>query len=191
MSSPRGESDNLLEQCQAAPAPEEGAPKKPKKPGPERREITLNLVAMLDMSFQLLVFFVLTVSFAVAEGVLSASLPAGDSAAEAAPDAAPWRPPLNIKLRNISPTAVAVTLEVSGGSIKEVRDCAVLTHELLMRQGRDDDGKAIPGATATLKNDDPVRIAPDADVPWQDVVAAFNATLRAGLTSVGFAPAND
>jgi biopolymer transport protein ExbD len=191
MASVNSEPDNELDlgALVAAAAPEEGPHKKKRQP-PHKREITLNLVAMLDMSFNLLFFFVLSANFAAAEGVLSANLPAGDSNASD-----PNTPPpiarllLNIKVRNISPTATAITLEVDGGSSKEVRDCAAMTHELLQRQGRDDDGKPISGATATMAKDDPVRIAPDSDVAWQDVVAVFNGTMRAGLTSVGFAPA--
>jgi biopolymer transport protein ExbD len=180
--------DNLMDDQPPAPVAPGEALRKKRRPRPRRREITLNLVAMLDMSFQLLIFFVLTANFAAAEGVLSANLPAGDAATDSSVTPPIARPPLNIRIRNISATGVILALEVDGGASKDLPDCAALTRELLQRQGRDGDGKLIPGSAATLATDDPIRIAPDSDTAWQDVVAVFNATMRAGLTSVGFAP---
>jgi biopolymer transport protein ExbD len=188
MSSIQGESDNLLAQALAVAAPEDEQERK-RKPLPHRREITLNLVAMLDMTFQLLFFFLLTTNFAAAEGVLSANLPAGD-AATADPSPFP-RLPLSLNVHNISATATRITLEIKGGSTKEINDYGALAHELMSRQGKDTDGKYIAGASATLRGDDPVVIVPDADVSWGDVVAVFNAAMRSGLSSVSFAPAND
>ena len=190
MSSIQGESDNLLAQALAVAAPEEEQKRK-RKPLPHRREITLNLVAMLDMTFQLLFFFLLTTNFAAAEGVLSASLPAGDVETPPGAVVPPWRPPLSLKVRNVSATDIRITLDITGSpSPKEVNDCTVLARELISRRGLDSEGHPVSGAAATLKFDDPVVIAPDADVAWEDVVAVFNAAMRAGLTNVAFAPAN-
>jgi biopolymer transport protein ExbD len=146
-----------------------------KRPRPHKRDITMNLVAMLDMAFQLLIFFVLTANFAEAEGVLTANLPAPGEAAQAAAAPTPTVPVTLIKIGTTG-TATVIAIELEGSSDQtQVADFPALTRALEER---------IHGGL--LRPEAPVAIVPQDDVPWQDVVNAFNATVSAHLENVAF-----
>ncbi len=139
----------------------------------------LNLTAMLDVTFQLLIFFVLTASFAINEGILPADLPTGPTAQQ---QQAPPQEPVVIVLRPIGVDGVSIWLERS----ENIPDGDfVRLYEKL--NGWRYDEQTNP--TGMLTDDNPIIIKPNEDVQWNHVVNAFNAVRRARYTNVSFAQA--
>jgi biopolymer transport protein ExbD len=151
---------------------EQSSKKRPRPTGVPQ----LNLVSMMDVCFQLLIFFVLTASFAVGEGILAAELPTGQGPA---PDPAEPPPqPITIMIRSRGGEDVAI--EISG-RLGAMADFQALYTQLrqLQRNDKNPNGIYMP--------EDPVVIQPDATVPWGAVVNAFNAAVRARFSNVNFA----
>ncbi|MFP4222594.1 MAG: ExbD/TolR family protein [Phycisphaeraceae bacterium] len=136
--------------------------------------MALNLTAMIDVIFLLLVYFVITANFGAGEGVLTAKLPE-PSEGDAAENLAPPRLPLEVHLL---PSAEGVRIRI--GSARPVEGFAELG-PLLEQMQRDPDE---PEAEGMFAPDDPVIIRSDPRVRWQHVVNAFNAARAAGYTSV-------
>jgi biopolymer transport protein ExbD len=141
----------------------------------------LNLTSMLDVTFQLLIFFILTASFAKGEGILPADLPAGPSA-QSSEDPEPPEQPLNIMLRSLG--GQDISIEVEGMSSPPANFNEL--HQKLKSVQRTDSNPTAPFAP-----DDPVIIHPDQTVGWGHVVNAFNAAIRAEYSNVHFAQPED
>lgn len=140
----------------------------------------LNMAAMLDVCFQLLIFFVLTASFAAGEGILPADLPVGESQADA--DEQPPTQPIHISLRSLGADEVAI--EIGGDPSPPAT-----FHELYEKLGGLQVSEANP--TAPYNADDPVIIQAESSVRWRHLVNAFNAAVRARYTNVNFAQPSD
>ena len=141
----------------------------------------LNLTAMLDVTFLLLIFFILTASFAPNEGVLEADLPTGPANAE--PAAVPDQP-INIVLVSLGQGPVggqSVRIEIQTGTSMTVASFEELYQQLKAMQW--------DGGQGAFKADNPIIIKPGADVAWDDVISAFNAAIRAKYTAINFARA--
>ena len=131
----------------------------------------LNLAPMIDVTFLLLIFFLVSTTFGRPEGILSSRMPKG-------PDAPAVQLP-------ISPIVVRLTPEGDGSNhcliqIDHVRqqpagftELAQLIRELQQRPGFD--------------RDTPVIIVPQQRVAWDHVVEAWNAALRGGARNLAFA----
>lgn len=144
------------------------------------RSAELNLTAMLDVCFQLLIFFVLTASFSVGEGILPADLPQGESQAES--DEPPPTQPINISLRSLGGGDVAIEL---AGDPSPPGTFQELYQKLQSMQVSD------ANPTAPFNPDDPVIIEAEGSVEWTHLVNAFNAAVRARYSNVNFAqPSN-
>jgi len=137
----------------------------------------LNLTAMIDVIFLLLIYFVVTASFTVGEGVITANLPRGGSAPST--DKPPDKP-LNVLLRSAGTSGVSVSVE----GMQRARSFTELI-ELLERL-QYDPKRARAGV---YKPDNPVVIKPDGQVRWQHVVNGFNAAVAARYTNVSFSQA--
>jgi biopolymer transport protein ExbD len=142
-----------------------------------------NMTPMIDVVFQLLVFFIATTRFASQERVIAMDLARRPAAAAAAGEPAPRTPPADpFRLDDES-----LRLEVSAdGSVRagaplrramapaELR--AVLAAEI-----------RLPGrAGGMFEPAFPVVIAPDAAAPWEAAVEALDAAVAAGFRNVGF-----
>ena len=171
----------------ADPAPDQAAEPIHHTSARERRRETrpigqLNLTAMLDVTFQLLIFFIITASFAPNEGVLEADLPTGPATAE--PAAVPDQP-INIVLVSLGQGPVggqSVRIDVQTGTTLTVASFEELYQQLKAWQW--------DGGRGQYRDDNPIIIKPGADVAWDDVMSAFNAALRARYTNVNFARAS-
>jgi biopolymer transport protein ExbD len=160
-------------QGKAAPTdPAELEPQRSKKPK-ERGIRQLNLTSMLDVTFQLLIFFILTANFAIDEGVLAADLPQG-KAAEETPELP--QEPVRITVRAVGMDGAGIIIQ-NGPPITE-GDFAALYRTL--------EGMRID-AGGSLEPDNPIIILPTPNVEWRHVVSAFNAVVRAEYTNVSFA----
>ncbi|MFA9477340.1 ExbD/TolR family protein [Phycisphaerales bacterium AB-hyl4] len=136
----------------------------------------LNLAAMIDVVFQLLIYFVVTANFVVDEGVLTATLPTGTG--EAADSLEPPSETLDLRLGSTGDVGVIIQL----GGIGRVDTFTELANELDSLQF-----DPARGRHAFFAPDDPVVIRPEGDVRWQHVVNAFNAAIKARYTNVNFA----
>jgi biopolymer transport protein ExbD len=159
--------------------------KKKRKKKPTIRVAALNITSMMDLVLNLLLFFVLTASFAASEGILPAKLPTGGGGGGA---------PAEIALEESSPEIpVVVTLVFSGradqpaviqveGSPDAITSYEELYQKLRTWQRNDTNADGI------YKPDQSIVIRPGRDVKWSQVVDAFNALVRAKYTNIGFAP---
>ncbi|MCC7406516.1 MAG: biopolymer transporter ExbD [Phycisphaeraceae bacterium] len=138
--------------------------------------IRLNLTPMIDMVFQLLIYFVVTAGFVADEGALTTSMPreTGESKAVAALP----REPLRILLQKI-PTGVTMRLENAGQTVTDVR---ALTGLLEAVQWNPDKSRA-----GAFRPEHPVRVEVGRDVPWEAVVNALGAAAAADYTRVEIA----
>ncbi len=145
-----------------------------------RKMAQLNLTSMLDVCFQLLIFFVLTANFVAAEGIIAANLPTGVS------DADPIKPnqePLKIVLRAKAGTDdVIIWVErqpyIHDGDFYKL-------YKIL--EGLRWDPKENPNGS--IEPDNPIIIKPLTGIRWDHVVNAFNACVRAKFENVNFAEA--
>lgn len=139
-----------------------------------RESLELNIIPLADVTFLLMIFFVIAGSFRFGEGILDARLPRVGAAADGAKVPLPFTP-LTIRIRQSETGADDVQLAVDGaprqpGSFRELpgvlvalRDRAGFDRELL------------------------VIIRVDPGVAWDHAVNALNAARRAGFRSVAFA----
>lgn len=145
---------------------------KRRKSKPKQME-ELNLASMLDVCFQLLIFFVLTASFAKGEGYLPADLPAGSGSA-AKEDTVP-KQPLHIRIRSLGGTEYAISAGSSApANFKELYS---FLHD-------NQDNEAGPGI---YPPDNPIIIHAENDIVWGHVINAYNAAVRARYENVNFA----
>ncbi len=157
------------------PTPPSRRPKAPRKRlAPFRRPapMRLNLTAMIDVVFQLLIYFVVTASFAQGEGVLKARLPGEGRGPVVGPP--PPAAELTVRVASVGTYAYRLTLEPGGLAPTSFHELADLLERL----------KTVYGP------DTPVIIQPGHTVRWQHVVNAFNAAVRARYENVAFATAN-
>ena len=143
----------------------------------------LNLTSMIDVIFQLLIYFVVTAGFMIDEGVLAAKLPQGAAGAVSADEL----PPDKIEIRLTADDTDDSRVQISRGP----RDRAIRYEGF--RELAEDLGRLRydpqRGEGGLYDADNPVLIQPSGSVRWQHVVNAFNAALAAGYTNVSFAEA--
>lgn len=138
-----------------------------------RRENTLDvaMTPMIDVVFMLLIFFVWTASFHVAELILPSTL--------ATQNESQGNQVLDPSLEDLE----RVVVRIAGGRVGEalswevndipVPDLATVRDRLQ--------------TVAGIKNDLPVVVDPDAVVPLGDVIAVYDAAKLAGFRNVQFA----
>ncbi len=142
----------------------------------------LNLTPMIDVIFQLLIFFVVTANFMIDEGVLSAKLPQGSGSPTASDDL----PREKITIRLTSDPGDDALVSIERGPVGDPVRYASFGELAadLDRLRYDPDGSRIDGI---YEADNPVMIEPTGTVRWQHVVNAFNAAITAKYTNVSFA----
>ncbi len=132
--------------------------------------IAVNLAPMIDVSFLLLIFFLVTTTFERAEGILSSKLPR-DAGVPAV--ALP-----------ISPIVVRITQVGVGHEDFRIR----IDHF----DAEPDSAMELAGHLRQIQRQPgfdeqtPVLIVPDNAVRWDHVMGCWNAALRAGCKSVAF-----
>ena len=132
-------------------------------------QMTLNLAPMIDVTFLLLTFFLVTTTFKRAEGVFAAVLPKDAGAPSAA--------------LPISPIVVRISQVNLGGYLIRI-DNATRSPQTFDELARFlVDFQANPG----FDRQTPVVIYPAPVVEWDHVVNAWNAAVRAKCTNITFA----
>ena len=131
------------------------------------------MTPMIDVTFQLLLFFLLTCEFRESEGAIPGTLPRIDHGRIVRTDVPPEADPIQIRLRP-SFDRQSAFYEMTGVStaITSPRELGDL---LRVRQEQLGSKEA------------PVVIYPNPDVPWGFVVEAFNQAKRARFSKIGFA----
>lgn len=139
--------------------------------GPRRAKMSPPLTPMIDVTFQLLLFFILTMNFRVAEGQIPADLPAQEGQASGL--SVPLDP-ITVTLSRSTDPAMPV-VEISRYPV-QIGSWTELYQRLdQMREQFTDQVEVI--------------IRPSGDVEWQHVVNAYNQAARAKFKTVAFAPA--
>ncbi len=141
---------------------------------------SLNLAPMMDVMFNLLIFFLVGTSFMMPEGLLEAKLPRTTGISSDQSSAIPVVPiKIFLETGGIGkPTLIRVstTLRTDAASLTVVENFDELHTFLKELHGR-------PGITA----DTPVIIAAKPATVWDQVVNAYNAALRARYKNIVFA----
>ena len=135
----------------------------------KRAPVSINLTPMIDVTFLLQIFFLVTSSFERPEGLLASRLPRrGEGAAASA--ALP-----------ISPIVVRLSPDGEGYRIRvDHFTNAPVTFSDLAAFLRDVQGN--PG----FDDETPVVIMPEGDVAWDHVVGCWNAAVRAACKQIMF-----
>ena len=145
-------------------------PPRKQRPKP-KADMQPPLTPMIDVTFQLLLFFLLTCEFRESEGMIPGTLPAKGNFTQVTSDTPPLEP-ITIKPR-ASIDRKSAGYEMTG--IPTVLDGPQKLFDALMAR------------KAALGSDEvPVVILPGNDVPWEFVVEAFNQAVRAQYKKIGF-----
>jgi biopolymer transport protein ExbD len=125
------------------------------------------MTPMVDVTFQLILFFILTFEFRESEGVIPGTLAGGPDRGVVLPDPIQIRlmPSADRQSASYQLTGVATVIT----SVRELGDLLRVRQEQL-------------GSREV-----PVVIFPNPDVPWGFVVEAFNQAKRARFSKIGFA----
>jgi len=142
-----------------------------KKRGRAKASLQLPLTPMIDVVFQLLIYFLLT-AFIPPEGRIPGTLPRLGAPAE--PTAVDLRP-IRILIRPTDVTRRSVSYEIQGTS-EPIEEPAVLYERLLGRRE----------SLGARGNEVPIIIVPRQDVKWSFVLEAFNQAVRARFKHIGW-----
>lgn len=141
--------------------------------------LSLNLTAMIDVTFLLLVYFMVATEFKLGEEVYKLDLPQRAVAAAADPFELDDEP-LHIRVSSIGPGGLTYRIEIEG-PYEQPRTFEELFEFLRQRQ-------ITPESLGGLfKPDHPIIVRPAPSARWAFAVEAFNAAARAEYTNISFA----
>ena len=132
------------------------------------------LTPMIDVTFQLLIFFLVSFTFRQAEGEIPGTLPEQGEGGITSADR--LDEPIRISMRSVGVQRTDVIYEVQG------HPHVISTPQEL--------GELLQGRAAKSGTEVPVIIRPSGAVQWRWVVEAFNQCVRAKFKNVGFATAS-
>ena len=147
----------------------DGTPRRRRRPH-RPTSIGINLAPMIDVTFLLLIFFLVTTTFERAEGILTSDLP-DVSGTQAVP--LPISP-IVVRLTQLGPGHDDYTITIDGFE-SAPNTMNNLSHFLREIQQQ-------PGFDAQT----PVVIVAQNDVRWDHIVACWNAALRANCEHIAF-----
>ena len=140
---------------------------------------SLNITPMIDVVFQLLIYFLVATNFALGEQIFRLDLPErGGSAADADPFELEEEP-LRIRVSSVGLDDSEISLSIEG-PYPDPADCDELERFLESSLERE--------SGALFRADHPIMIIPTPTTRWEHVVATFNAAVRSGFRSVVFSP---
>ena len=142
--------------------------------------IALNLTAMIDVTFLLLVYFMTATQFKVGEEVYRLDLPERGAARQQRDPFELDAEPLRIRVATVGAGLRAYQLRVEG-PYRQPRTFEEL-HDFLARRRID-----ASSTGGLFEADHPIVIEPTRTTAWQHAMAAFNAAARARFTNVIFA----
>jgi len=130
------------------------------------------LTPMIDVTFQLLLFFLLTCEFRESEGQIPGTLPSKGNIMQNVKDDPP-PDPIRIRIRP-SINRGAANYEITGVSV--VITSPEELHQTLLGRQQQLGSREVP-----------IIILPSQDVAWEFVVEVFNQAVRAKFEKIGFA----
>lgn len=130
----------------------------------------INIAPMIDVTFLLLIFFVVTTTFEKAEGLLAAKLPKD----QGRPAVALPISPVVVRLKQTGPNMedFVIRLDNFDGTPTDFEELARMLGEIQHKPGFD--------------VETPVVIVPEGAVRWDQVVNAWNAAVRSKYNNVAF-----
>lgn len=135
-----------------------------------RSAVEIKMTPMIDVVFLLLVFFVWTASFQIAEQVLPSTLaPAAGTESPSVDSPSPEDDFPDVVVR-ISWTRGQLGWQVNGVAMESLRHVRAQLEQIMQ-----------------VKSDAPVILHPDADVPLGDVIDAYDTSRLVGFAKVQFA----
>jgi biopolymer transport protein ExbD len=146
-----------------------------------RGRIALNLTAMIDVVFLLLIYFMVATEFKLGEEVYRLDLPARAGVAQQRDPFQLDEQPLRIAVASTGPGRSAYRLSLDG-PYPQPASFEALYEFLRKRQI----GENAAGGLFAL--DHPIIIEPSRATRWDHAIEAFNAPARARYTNVTFAP---
>ncbi len=140
-------------------------------PGGVGAAIAVNFAPMIDVTFLLLIFFLVTTSFERAEGILASDLPRD----RGTPMVALPLSPIVIRLSQTGVKAedIAISIDRFDPVPQDFEELPAVLAQIHQRPGFD--------------KQTPVVIVAENDVRWDHVVNCWNAALRAGCERIAFA----
>jgi biopolymer transport protein ExbD len=129
------------------------------------------LTPMIDVTFQLLLFFLLTFTFRQAEGQIPGTLPEQGEGGVTTQEL--LEEPIRISLRPVGDERTGIIYEIQG-------------HAHVIRSAQEL-GQLLQSRATQNGTEVPVIIKSRGDVQWRWVVEAFNQSVRARFKNVGFA----
>jgi biopolymer transport protein ExbD len=144
---------------------------------PHQARAGLNITPMIDVVFQLLIYFLVATNFALGEQVFRLDLPERGGASANLDPFELDEEPLRIRVRSSGDEGQFISLSLEG-PYPQPEDLEDL--ERYLTKSLENSGAAL------FMTDHPVVIIPGPDTRWEHVVAAFNAAVRAGFRSVVF-----
>ncbi len=141
-----------------------------------RARLPVAIAPMIDVVFLLLVYFLLTTGFTSQERLLRTEGAPLEDAVQTSDRLVLDTEPIVVRLDRVD---AQTRLSLTGGLAQpiDVRGLEAILHDAMIAPDR---------PQGLFAESHPVRIAPGHDVPWNDVVAAFNAVVGAGYRSVAF-----
>ncbi len=133
--------------------------------------ITVNLAPMIDVSFLLLIFFLVTTSFERAEGILASNLPRD----RGAPAVALPISPIVVRLAQTGPGDDDYSIRIDHFEAVPAGPSELTEHLHRIHQQIGFDQQT------------PIVIVAQSAVRWDHVVGCWNAALRAGCERIAFA----
>lgn len=152
-----------------------------KRRGRARPRLSLNLVSMIDVTFLLLVYFMVATDFRLGEEVYRLDLPARTGAAEVDPFDLDDEP-LRIRVASIGASLATYRLQLDG-PYRQVKTFDEL-HDFLRERAMDG-----INAGGLFPLDHPIVIEPTTTTHWQHAMAVFDAAARARYTNITFGSA--
>ncbi len=145
-------------------------PRRRRRPEPRGVPIAVNFAPMIDVTFLLLIFFLVTTTFERAEGILASQMPQDTGA----PTVALPLSPIVVRLTQFGPAHDDFNIRIDDFENRP-RTLAELTETLrrIHQQPGFDEGT-------------PVVVVAQDDVRWDHVVGCWNAALRAGCEKIAF-----
>ncbi|MBY0523389.1 MAG: biopolymer transporter ExbD [Gemmataceae bacterium] len=157
-------------------------------------EVTLPITPMLDMTFQLLTFFIFTYHPSAIEGQMDFSLPAsGEARARTEADVDPNKP---------SDTELALKSQITVmlKAQKDGLNDGVISAVVVQTPNGESSFTNLEGlykflndqrTSQDITNKDDIQIAAESKLKYAYVIDAMDTCLKAGFTRVGFAPPPD
>ncbi|MDZ4830525.1 MAG: biopolymer transporter ExbD [Phycisphaerae bacterium] len=140
--------------------------------------IALNLTPMIDVTFQLLIYFLLGTSFVLGEEIYRADLPNRSDVRSRATEVADE--PIVVRVRSLGSGPDDYELDIDG-PLSKVSSAAEL--EAMLNASI----VSISNPQGTITRANPIVIAPTADARWEHAIEVFDAAVKARFGRVAFA----